>query len=562
MEKEEIIRLLYEEKYDDLNAKAIEWWKSQEIIMQVIDGANEYFAHSADEMDTGFFFRTFFKNIPKGSIKDKTLAKKIMEVAYFDEIEYKISEELLNDREILVGLVINSGKLDTYLPSSLEEPAEKDSRIRQLANLVYSKGALVHERGFYEEELSMLSPDEQKVIFENYENAVNELNKKILDLDKEIEALSKEIIESEHVVESSKEEITGDATQLEHETGENKETVLQKEEQILEKESVRPIAKNVEEDVKRFEELFLSEEAIQKALQIGSRQVYIGTDIGLSSYSHITCEEEHQVGLTMPHGNNLFGLNCHVKQDENGELVYTLSLNEGVFQPTKTYWELSGVNKNGYPVSKGGLNRWEASEAAFVPKQMEVSPTKRDTCMTMTREEVLKNVRDFFSMTNEEVIKRYNIRGPHKHMLVSMIMLDAIYQHDQENDVCGIIENVLMDSDTIVYKNKAGETYEMFADLCAGGKHVILNKGKETIEVEFDVNDEYRQFCSLDNIEVSDIDIKGNSKILSVIKERLENVFGGRKHEHTLEEIEEGLSDVPREDVTRVLKDISRDVER
>lgn len=80
--------------------------------------------------------------------------------------------------------------------------------------------------------------------------------------------------------------------------------------------------------------------------------------------------------------------------------------------------------------------------------------------------------------------------------------------------------------------------------------------------MEFNVDDKLGYFYSLDDIETTAVNINGNSEILPVIKERLESVFGGKKHEHTLEEIEEGVRDVPREDITRVLKDINSDVER
>lgn len=422
MEKEQIMKLLYEEQYDLLQKNGIEWWKSQEIIEEILENANEYFEHSVKDMDVGIFLQTFFKNMPKGAIKDKELARKIIEVAHCDDAEYAISEELKNDREIFVELVIHSVGYYGYIPSTLEEKTKNDYRIDQLVNLVASKVEVGSEYADYDERLS-----EQQFI---------ELSQKIKELNEAIEALSKEIIE----------------TPIEE---------IPKDVQLQQRKPGRPLAKHVEEDVRRFEELFLNEEAIRKALETGSGQSYVRNDIGLDTFSHITCDEEHQIGTSMPHGNNLFGLNCHVKQDENGKFVYTLTLNQGVFQPTKTEWRLAKLDKYGrLGPDNGILDRWGASAVAFVPSQMEVSPDKSDTCVTMTREEVIENVSDFFSMTNEEVIRRYDIRGPHEHMLVNMIMLDAIYQQEQKNEGCGKIEYVIMPEE-ILYKGKNGKKYVM-----------------------------------------------------------------------------------------------------
>lgn len=278
--------------------------------------------------------------------------------------------------------------------------------------------------------------------------------------------------------------------------------------------------------------------------------------------------EETQVGTAMPHGNNLFGLNCHVKRDENGEIVYTLTLNQGVCQPQKTYLKSTKVNSDGAIICEGQIERFGGAEVAFVPSKIEVDHEKKQSCVTMNQEEVLENVREFFSMTNEEVIRRYDIRGPHKHLLVGMIILDAIYQHDQENDGCGTIEGVYMDPfGTIIYQSKKGECYRISSGLNPNGFTLSNESRGAEVDVSFDVAD--RSIYSLDDIEITDLEIsrynrniEESTELLALIRGRLERVFGPKEQKHTLEEVQEGICDVPRDDVMRVLTDINGDMER
>lgn len=547
MDKEEIIRHLCEGKYELLDDRGIEWWKSNEIICAVL----------MNGFDSEFEKYQFLEKIPNGVVKDKKVARMLVDITSDGEAPLRLMsedllEDLLNDRHVLVKLIIESVSYSTHLPEELAKKCEGDYRIEKLVELVSDRTITEHNLGcYFNMYVECAAKGNSKEELVRIKESMEVLSKKIEVLDEAIRKLSNEIID-------------------------NPIEEMHKKETLAEPQSRTSMQrKHIEEEVERFEEIFLSEEAVQKALQRENRregelrrqygknlQMWQKRDpVMLFQYRDVVMKEEHQIGTAMPHGNNLFGLNCHVKLNENGEIIYTLTLNQGAFPPTKTYWYASKVDKRGHIMCRDMLDRYECAAVAYVPYQTEVDPEKQQPCVEMTREEVIRNVREFFNMTNEEVLRRYNIRGPHKAMLVEMIMLDAIYNHDQETDECGKVTNIVIESDTIRYVGKNGELYEFERGF--NEKSVILTiRSGGKIEVNFNIDEERRHQCSLDDIKIESIEINGDSEILTLIKERLESVFGGKKHEHTLEEVAEGITGVPKEDIMQVLSDINDDVEK
>jgi len=334
----------------------------------------------------------------------------------------------------------------------------------------------------------------------------------------------------------------------------------------------KKVAEHIESAVKRFEELFLNDQAIESAIEWAERlkpEWYIPDPIGIKNWAHIEFKEEHQIGIEMPHGNNLFGLNCHVIRDENGELKYTLTVNEGVFQPTKTYFSAELI-RNGRSIFGGELRRFGGSTLPYIPNEMKFEAVrceevdtltgevdyvfKKPTCIEMSRDEVIQNVRDFFSMTNEEVFRRYNIKGQHPEEMISMIMLDAIYEEDQEQGICGDFEYVVMQS-RIGYKNKNGERYEFrYRD---SGECVELKTKDGEINVNFSRNGKAVNF---EGITITGIDIKGDSEKFTRIRERLESVFA-TSFEHTAEQIGTATAEVSIEEVNTIMRDVMSDAQ-
>lgn len=284
MEKEEIIEHLYRKGYNLLQERGIEWWKSQEIISDVICGAQEHFALCTEDTIRDFL-QEFVRKLPDGVIKDKAPVKKLIDLGVHGRVGV-LSEELLEDREILVDLIRHWVSFYFFSYEGSEKFNEelglgilnKDYRMIELEKLMEEKHQLADEYSWSEEECIGIQirhgvyEGEENYSYNKEDEEIQSVFAKIAEHKREMKRIRQQIDALEERIESLANQIIENQLEegLDNEASKEQQTEAV---QLHQSKLVRPLPKHVEDDVRRFEKLFLkNEEAIQEALQRESRE--------------------------------------------------------------------------------------------------------------------------------------------------------------------------------------------------------------------------------------------------------------------------------------------------